>query len=187
MIHERTRCTFGYLQKAKPKSQSLSRSHIRDFCAIQMKTKILIVISALTLGTACRSLSGLKKSYQYEPSNVTWNGRSANKLIENRFPVYGVVTVIDGIATSNGGCTKRQFSMDVVTENEKTIIGDIKDSESGEPAHFAVVIFYQVNQTDTVNAVFDGKFTHTIHTELERIEVNNFGYETLVLNIPKKW
>ena len=85
-----------------------------------MKTKILIVISALALGTACRSLSGLKKSYQYAPSNVTWNGRSANKLIENRFPVYGVATVIDGIATSNGGCVKRQFSMDVVTENEKS-------------------------------------------------------------------
>jgi len=174
-------------KKAKPKSQSLSRSHIRDFCAIQMKTKILIVISALSLGTACRSLSGLKKSYQYEPSNVTWNGRSANKLIENRFPVYGVVTVIDGIATSNGGCTKRQFSMDVVTENEKTIIGDIKDSESGEPAHFAKVIFYQASQTDTVTSGIDGKFNHTLHDELERIEVHIVGYETLVLNIPETW
>jgi len=34
MIHDRTRCTFGYLQKAKPKPQSLSRSHIRDLATI---------------------------------------------------------------------------------------------------------------------------------------------------------
>ena len=35
MIHDRTRCAFGYLQKAKPKPQSLSRSHIRDLPHIQ--------------------------------------------------------------------------------------------------------------------------------------------------------
>jgi hypothetical protein len=34
MIHDLTHCTFGYLQKAKPKPQSLSRSHIRDLCSI---------------------------------------------------------------------------------------------------------------------------------------------------------
>ena len=77
--------------------------------------------------------------------------------------------------------------MDVVTENEKTIIGDIKDSESGEPAHFAKVIFYQANQTDTVTSGIDGKFNHTLHDELERIEVHIVGYETLVLNIPETW
>ena len=167
-------------KKAKPKSQSLSRSHIRDFCAIQVKTKILIVISALILGTGCGSSSGLGKSYSYKPSNVTWNGRTVNTLIENRFPEYGM-------GTANGCCVKAQFSMDVVTKDDKTIIGDIKNSESGDPAHFASVIFFQENQTDTVTSGFDGKFTHTIHTELERIEVNNIGYETLVLNIPKKW
>ena len=68
--------------------------------------------------------------------------------------------------------------MDVVTEDDQTIIGEIRDSRSGEPAHFAVVIFYQVNQTDTVNAVFDSKFTHTIHDELKRIEVHSLGYKT---------
>ena len=150
------------------------------FCAIQVKTKILIAISALILGTACRSSSGLKKSYIYEPSNVTWNGRTVNSLIENRFPEYGM-------GTANGCCVQAQFSMDVVTEDDQTIIGEIRDSRSGEPAHFAVVIFYQVNQTDTVNAVFDGKFTHTIHDELKRIEVHSLGYKTLVLNIPKTW
>jgi hypothetical protein len=145
-----------------------------------VKTKILIVISALILGTGCGSSSGLGKSYSYKPSNVTWNGRTVNTLIENRFPEYGM-------GTANGCCVKAQFSMDVVTKDDKTIIGDIKNSESGDPAHFASVIFFQENQTDTVTSGFDGKFTHTIHTELERIEVNNFGYETLVLNIPKKW
>ena len=39
MIHDRTRCTFGYLQKAKPKSQSLSRSHIRDLAVIDTTVK----------------------------------------------------------------------------------------------------------------------------------------------------
>ena len=91
------------------------------------------------------------------------------------------------MGTANGCCVQAQFSMDVVTEDDQTIIGEIRDSRSGETAHFAVVIFYQVNQTDTVNAVFDGKFTHTIHDELKRIEVHSLGYKTLVLNIPKTW
>ena len=39
MIHDWTRCTFGYLQKAKPKPQSLSRSHIRDLGFIKKKKK----------------------------------------------------------------------------------------------------------------------------------------------------
>ena len=160
--------------------RSRDTHHTQTFCAIQVKTKILIAISALILGTACRSSSGLKKSYIYEPSNVTWNGRTVNGLIENRFPEYGM-------GTANGCCVQAQFSMDVVTEDDKTIIGEIRNSRSGEPVHFAIVIFYQVNQTDTVNTVFDGKFTHTIHDELKRIEVHGLGYETLVLNIPKTW
>ena len=41
------------------------------------------------------------------------------------------------MGTVNGCCVKAQFSMDVVTEDDKTIIGDIKDSHSQEPAHFA--------------------------------------------------
>jgi hypothetical protein len=40
MIHDRTRCAFGYLQKAKP--QSLSRSHIRDLCGIVNRSIALV-------------------------------------------------------------------------------------------------------------------------------------------------
>ena len=62
------------------------------------------------------------------------------------------------MGTVNGCCVKAQFSMDVVTEDDKTIIVDIKYSHSQEPAHFAREIFYQVHQTNTVTAGFDGKF-----------------------------
>jgi len=56
MIHDRTRCAFGYLQKAKPKPQSLSRSHIRDLCGI-VNREIALVGEVQMLSTRFDNLN----------------------------------------------------------------------------------------------------------------------------------
>ena len=124
-------------------------------------------------------MHGSRKTLTYSPTTVTWNGRNVNRLVQDRLPEYGM-------GTTKGCVVERQFSLEIVTQDHKSITGVIKDSETDAHVDFAIVTFFESRQIDTLEAI-DGKFTHTIHDELQRLEVRGLGYHPLVFKIPKRW
>lgn len=77
--------------------------------------------------------------------------------------------------------------MEITELEDSHIRGKVYDSSTKEIVPYSHVILIQENNTDTIYIGFDndGWFNHSLKSPLNRIEVTEMGYHTLIVDISK--
>ncbi|MCX2681380.1 hypothetical protein OOZ15_15610 [Galbibacter sp. EGI 63066] len=145
---------------------------------VKMKiSKNIIPILILVILANCTGTKSVT-----ELSNLIIENKSANKLIENRIPDYGL--------TGRDGCViMDEISMDIIELRNNYVRGKVFNSKSNDPLFDARLNLYlnTDKQTDTIkfNANSNGYFEKEFKGSLEKIKVEYIAYRNLIIDFKK--